>query len=302
MAVATSTALLIGAGVSAATSGALSFSQASKQRKIQKQAEREADEAMADARGRLGVNFAEDQSIKKEAYELEREANLVAGASATEAGVASERGAAATAGRVYAAQQQGQGQIRAAMGDEMTNIENSIIEEDSRLRDLNVGLDLEEVAGNQQRAALAEARAEQSKQQGIQSAIKLGTMAIQYGLPLGTNGAADLLPQGTTPPGGAAAPATFGGVTAGQTGFTPTMPSLSQGLNLSQGLQGQGYQGFGAGAMPNFAAQFAQANPPMQFPPINFGGQGDNMFSNFQLPPTQPLYNPSQQFNPFRTY
>ena len=124
--VTSSTALLIGAGVSAATSAGLSFSQASKQRKIQKQAEREADEAMADARNRLGVNFAEDQSIKKEAYELEREANLVAGASATEAGVASERGAAATAGRVYAAQQQGQGQVRAAMGDEMTNIENSI--------------------------------------------------------------------------------------------------------------------------------------------------------------------------------
>jgi hypothetical protein len=298
MAVATSTALLIGAGVSAATSAGLSFSQASKQRKIQKQAEREADEAMADARNRLGVNFAEDQSIKKEAYELEREANLVAGASATEAGTASERGAAATAGRVYAAQQQGQGQIRAAMGDEMTNIENAIIEEDSRLRDLNVGLDLEEVAGNQQRAALAEARAEQSKQQGIQSAIKLGTMALTYGLPLGTNGAKDLLPQG-----GAAAPS-FGGVTAGQTGLQGTgfTPSLSQGLNLTQGLQGQGYQGFGSGAMPNYAAQFAQANPPTQFPPINFGGQGDNMFSNFQVPPTQPLYNPSQQFNPFRSY
>lgn len=299
MAVATGTALLIGAGVSAAVSGTLSFSQASKQRKIQKQAEREADEAMADARNRLGVNFAEDQSIKKEAYELEREANLVAGASATEAGTASERGAAATAGRVYAAQQQGQGQVRAAMGDEMTNIENSIIEEDSRLRDLNVGLDLEEVAGNQQRAALAEARAEQSKQQGIQSAIKLGTMALTYGLPLGTNGAADLLPPGGA---GAAPPASFGGVTAGQTGMgSGFTPSLSQGLNLSQGLQGQGYQGFGAGAMPDYAAQFAQANPPMQFPPINFGGQS-NQFSNFQIPPMQPLYSPSQQFNPFRSY
>lgn len=123
-------------------------------------------------------------------------------------------------------------------------------------------------------------------------------MALTYGLPLGTNGAKDLLPQG-----GAAAPS-FGGVTAGQTGLQGTgfTPSLSQGLNLTQGLQGQGYQGFGSGAMPNYAAQFAQANPPTQFPPINFGGQGDNMFSNFQVPPTQPLYNPSQQFNPFRSY
>ena len=38
------------------------------------------------------------------------------------------------------------------MADEMTNIESAIIDEDSRLRDLNVSLDLEEVAGNQQKA------------------------------------------------------------------------------------------------------------------------------------------------------
>ena len=304
MAVATAA---IGGLVIAGVSAGASFSQASKQRNLQAQAEQDATKAMAEARKKLDVNFAEKMSVKKEAYDLEREALLSAGAQATEAGMDSERGSAATAGRVYAAQQAGQAGVRGAMADEMTNIENSIIEEDSRLRDLNVGLDLEEVAGNQQRAALAEARAEQSKQQGIQSAIKLGTMAIQYGLPLGTNGAADLLPPGgAAGTGGAAAPATFGGVTVGQTGlqgtgFTPTMPSLSQGLNLSQGLQGQGYQGFGSGAMPNYAAQFAQANPPMQFPPITFGGQGDNMFSKYQLPQTQSLY-PSQQFNPFRTY
>ena len=119
-----------------------SFSQASKQRKAQEQAELDADKAMAEARGKLDVNFAEQMSIKKEAYDNEREALLVQGAMATESGMASERGSATTAGRVYSAQQAGQANVRGAMADEMTNIENAIIEEDSRLRDLDVSLDL----------------------------------------------------------------------------------------------------------------------------------------------------------------
>jgi hypothetical protein len=43
--------------------------------------------------------------IQKTPYELEREAMLSAGAQATEAARESERGVAATAGRVYAGQQ-----------------------------------------------------------------------------------------------------------------------------------------------------------------------------------------------------
>ena len=133
---------------------------------------------MAAARGKLDVNFAEQMSIKKEAYDLEREAMLSAGAQATQAGIESERGSAATAGRVFAGQQKAQGQIRSAMGDEMTNIENAIIEEDSRLRDLDVALDLEEVAGNQQAAADAQQAAALAKQQGIDSTIGLAQQGL----------------------------------------------------------------------------------------------------------------------------
>ncbi len=132
MAIATSTAIAIGGLAVSATSAGMSFAQASKQRKAQKRAERDAEKAMAEARGKLDVNFAEQMSIKKEAYDLEREALNVQGAQATEAGRESERGAAATAGRVYAAQQAGQGQVRSAMADEMTNIEQAIVDEDSR--------------------------------------------------------------------------------------------------------------------------------------------------------------------------
>jgi len=156
MGIATSTAIAIGGLALSAGTTAMSFSQASKQKKAQRQAEIDADKAMAEARGKLDVNFAEQMSVKKEAYDNEREALLVQGAMATQAGIESERGSAASAGRVYAAQQAGQANVRGAMADEMTNIENAIIEEDSRLRDLDVSLDLEEVAGNQQKAADAQ--------------------------------------------------------------------------------------------------------------------------------------------------
>jgi len=144
----------IGGLASTAISTGISFTQAAKQRKLMEQAERDAEKAMAEARGKLEINYAEQMAIKKEAYDLEREAMLVQGAMATQAGIESERGAAATAGRIYAGQQAGQAQIRSAMADEMTNIEAAILEEESRLRDLGVGLDLEEVAGEQLKAAL----------------------------------------------------------------------------------------------------------------------------------------------------
>ena len=113
MAVATAA---IGGLVISGVSAGMSFSQASKQRKLQAQAEQDAAKAMAQARKKLDVNFAEQMSVKKEAYDLEREALLSAGAQATEAGIESERGSAATAGRVYAAQQQGQAGVRTAYG------------------------------------------------------------------------------------------------------------------------------------------------------------------------------------------
>lgn len=163
----------VGGLASTAVSTGISFTQAAKQRKLMEQAERDADKAMAEARGKLEINYAEQMSIKKEAYDLEREAMLVQGAMATQAGVESERGSAATAGRIYAAQQAGQAQIRGAMADEMTNIEAAILEEESRLRDLGVGLDLEEVAGEQLKAAQAQEAMQAAKAEGIEGTINL---------------------------------------------------------------------------------------------------------------------------------
>ena len=176
--------IIAGVAVSAIGTG-LSFAQAASQRKLSEAAQREADAAMKKARERLDVNYAEGQSIKKEGYELESDANLAAGAQAMIASVEGDaRGGAATAGRVLASQNQAQAQTRVAMGDELTNIETSIMEEDSRLRDLNVSLDLEEVAGNQQKAADAERKAAAAQKQGVQQAVQTAGAAVSAFVPL----------------------------------------------------------------------------------------------------------------------
>ena len=163
-----------------ATTTTMSFVQAGKQKKAQRQAEKDADEAMANARKKLETNFYAAQGIKKEPYELEREALLAQGAEAIQAGVESERGAAATAGRIQLAQQQGQAGVRTAMGQELTNLENKQLAEDSRLRDIGVQLDLGEVEGAQLAAANAEKLRAQSIEQGMQGVTSMGQQAAQF--------------------------------------------------------------------------------------------------------------------------
>jgi len=152
MAAATTVIAGIGLAVTAGTTVA-SFVQASKQRKLMEQANADADKAMAEAREKLNVNFYDQLAVQKEPYELEREALLSAGAQAIQAGVESGRGAAATAGRVQMAQNESQAGIRTAMGEELSNLAKLSAAEESRLRDIGVQLDLEEVAlGAQQKA------------------------------------------------------------------------------------------------------------------------------------------------------
>ena len=95
---AATTAAVIGITATVAGTG-MSFAQANKQKKLQKKAEADAMKAMQDARKKLDVNYYDELAVQKEPYELEREALLSAGAQAIQAGVESERGAAATAGR-----------------------------------------------------------------------------------------------------------------------------------------------------------------------------------------------------------
>lgn len=194
---AVATALAIGGIAVSGASAAMSFAQASKQRGEQVKAEAAAAMAMAEARKKLDVNFAETLSIQKEPFELQRDAMLSQGALAIQAGVESDRGAEATAGRVQMAQNEGQAQIRGAMGQELMNIEQQVVNEDSRLRDIGVQLDLGEVEGAQLAARDAQEARTQAMTEGFQGLTSTASQALDM-VPLfmktqGAKGTAKLL-------------------------------------------------------------------------------------------------------------
>lgn len=172
------TAIAIGGLAIGAASTTMSFMQAAEQKKKQREAEAKAAEAMAEARKKLEINFAETLSIQKEPFELEREAMLSQGALAVRAGIESDRGAEATAGRVQMAQNTGQAAIRSAMGQDLMNIEQQIVNEDSRLRDIGVQLDLGEVEGAQLAARDAEKARTVAIAEGVQSATSTASKAL----------------------------------------------------------------------------------------------------------------------------
>ena len=165
--------LLLGIGsvVIGGVSSGISFSQAAKQRRLQEQAEAEAEKMVRLARKKLDVNVYEELAIPKEAFELERENLLTQGATALQAGMEGEaRGAAATAGRIQMAQGAAEAKVRAAMAKELADLNKLTAAEESRLRDLDVGLDLQVAQGAQLAARdAAEARAA-AIQQGMESA------------------------------------------------------------------------------------------------------------------------------------
>lgn len=173
------TAVAVGGLVVSAATTTKSFIDADKQKKLQKEAEQDAKAAMDEARKKLEVNFYDQMAVKKEPYELEREAMLSQGAQAIQAGQESERGAAATAGRVQMAMNEGQAGIRTAMGKEMTDIEKLQLGEKSRLRDIGVQLDLEEVAGAQLAARDAQEAAAAATAQGWAGVESTAQQALQ---------------------------------------------------------------------------------------------------------------------------
>lgn len=162
-----------------AGSAGMSFYQAKKQKDAQNAANVKANELLEDAKKRLDVNVYEALAIQKEPYELQREALLSQGASALQAGVeGSQRGAAATAGRVQMAQQAAQGGVRTAMGQEMMDLDKLVAAEDSRLLDVGMQLGLEESAGARQAARDASNARQQALMSGVQGIAGIGETAI----------------------------------------------------------------------------------------------------------------------------
>ena len=165
---------VIAASVAIASAGAgmaMSFDAASKAKKKEARALAEVKNKMSEARRKLETNYMDVLAINKEPFERQREALLSAGAQALEAGIESERGGAATVGRLLAAQNEAQGQVRDAQSDRLFDLEAAQAEEDSRLRDVGVQLDLGEVAGAQDAAAAAANKAAMMTNQGLQGVV-----------------------------------------------------------------------------------------------------------------------------------
>lgn len=241
-------AAVVGLAATATTTG-MSFAQASKQKKLQRQAEAEADKAMREARKKLEVNFYEQLGIQKEPYELQREALLQQGAMGIEAGREGDvRGAAATVGRVQMAQQEAQGAIRSAMGQELTDLEKLVAAEESRLRDVGVGLDLEEVAGAQLAAANAQEMRAQAIQQGMQGITSLGQQVVSL---------APLYEKTKTP--------------------TTTAPAVTSGPTQKYGMTGPQEVGY-MGPQTQLAANRVPSRPA-QFGTPYLPGGGQNIMS-----------------------
>ena len=166
-------------GMSAAGS-AFSFIQAGKQAQAERDANKAAAKALAEAKKKLEVNMLSGLSIAKEPYELARENLLQGSAAALQAGVEGEtRGAAATAGQVLMAQQAQAGQQRASMSQEIKRLEELAAREESRLQSARVDLDLGEVKGAQQAAANFQAAADAAKAGAIKSAAGALTTGVQ---------------------------------------------------------------------------------------------------------------------------
>ena len=76
------------------------------------------------------------------------------------------------------AQQEAQAGIRTAMGKELTELEKATAMEESRLRDIGVQLDLEEVTGAQEAAAQAQEAAQKATREGVQGAVSVAKQAV----------------------------------------------------------------------------------------------------------------------------
>jgi hypothetical protein len=170
-------AATIVAGVSAATAltgTTMSFVQAGQAKAKAADAAQAANKAIAEAKSKLDVNFYDALGIQKEPYELQREALLASGAQALEAGRESERGAAATAGRIQMAQNEQQAGVRTSMGQELTALERLSAAEDSRLRDVGAQISLAEAEGAQSAVADFNSMAGRATTQGLQGIVQTG--------------------------------------------------------------------------------------------------------------------------------
>lgn len=162
---AAATAIIAGASTLASTG--MSFVQAGKQKKLAQDAQAAADEAFKKAEAQLDVNYFEQLGISKTPYDNQREAIAQQAAQAMEIGRESERGGAATAGRVLAQSNIAQQNITDKQTKDLEALNKLVATEESRLGTARANLSLEQSEG----AGIAAAQAQNQQNQAIMSGV-----------------------------------------------------------------------------------------------------------------------------------
>jgi len=173
MAITTGTALAISAGVSALSAGG-SFIQAGKQKRLAEQAQDDADKAFKEAQAQLDVNYFEQLGISKSPYENQRDAIAQQAAQAMELGKESERGGAATAGRVLAQSNVAQQNITDQQTKDLEALNKLVATEGSRLGTERANLSLAQAEGAGIASAQAQNASNQSTAAGVQGIADFG--------------------------------------------------------------------------------------------------------------------------------
>ena len=146
----------------------VSFIQAGKQRRLSEGgSERHADKAFKEAEAQLDVNYFEQLGISKTPYDNQREAIAQQAAQAMEIGRESERGGAATAGRVLAQSNVAQQNITDQQTKDLEALNKLVATEDAKLGTARANLSLEQAEG----AGFASAQAQNLQNQAIMSGV-----------------------------------------------------------------------------------------------------------------------------------
>ena len=224
---AAATAIIAGASTLASTG--MSFIQAGKQNKLAKEASAAADEAFKKAEAQLDVNYFEQLGISKTPYENQREAIAQAGAQAMEVGKESERGGAATAGRVLAQSNVAQQGITDQQTKDLEALNKLVATEDAKLAAEKAELSLAQAEG----AGIAAAQAQNARNAAVQSAVSGVT---DFGMAMYENSELykqnPTTPDSTTPASNNAA--SFGVFASDANQYPQVVPSQNMFLPMNQ--------------------------------------------------------------------
>jgi hypothetical protein len=188
---AVTTAAVVGIGTAVAST-AKSFSEASKQKRLMEDANKEASKLMADARRRAEKDSFEGLTVPTEAYEAAFETTLAANQQQVEALQEGDaRALAAGVGRVGANTEAAAEKTRQEMGQDLFNVQKMKAQSKENIKQQLMAFDVAGSKDAKLRAAQAEEAAAKATKEGI-AGIGKSMTAIGSAAPLFGGGDLDL--------------------------------------------------------------------------------------------------------------